>query len=271
MSLACQRGAERLKALGRAEQYPGTIAASALLHRDLPAQGFHLGGLERAEGDGFNRNQQTQRRIQRTSVALGPGRGEQAVHPPDGFRCEHRRALKERGCRGQAPAGPCPAGRPLKFLGDGLVGARHGLGSVPGAAVGIRVRVGGLRQDSVYGMRPGELRGLRWDHLDLDKGVIHVWRSARRGGDAKTPKSRRSLILPKRAVTALRAHRKRQAAERLTAGEDWHDNNLVFCHPDGRRYTRDNLNWRFACQGRRWLLPAKIVPLCAPECLPACR
>jgi len=55
-----------------------------------------------------------------------------------------------------------------------------------------------------------------------------------------------SPILPKRAIAALRAHRKRQAAERLTAGEDWHDNNLVFCHPDGRQYTRDDLNWRFA-------------------------
>jgi hypothetical protein len=96
------------------------------------------------------------------------------------------------------------------------------------------------------GLRPGELRGLRWDHVNLDEGVIHVWRSARRGGDVKTPKSRRSLTLPKRAITALRVHRKRQAAERLTAGKDWHDNNLVFCQPDGRRYSRDALNWRFA-------------------------
>ena len=71
------------------------------------------------------------------------------------------------------------------------------------------------------GMRPGELRGLRWDHVDLDQGIIHVWRSARRGGDVKTPKSRRSLILPKRAIAALHDHRKRQAAERLTAGHDW--------------------------------------------------
>jgi site-specific recombinase XerD len=101
------------------------------------------------------------------------------------------------------------------------------------------------------GMRPGELRGLRWDHVDLDKGVIHVWRSARRDGDVKTPKSRRSLILPQRAITALKAHRRRQAAERLTAGEDWHNNNLVFCHPDGRQYTRDDLNWRFAKVTRR--------------------
>jgi hypothetical protein len=32
------------------------------------------------------------------------------------------------------------------------------------------------------------------------------------------PKSKRSLMLPKRAITALQAHKKRQAAERLAAG-----------------------------------------------------
>jgi integrase len=101
------------------------------------------------------------------------------------------------------------------------------------------------------GLRPGELRGLRWDHVDLNKGVIHVWRSARRGGDVKTPKSRRSLLLPKRAIAALTVHRKHQATERLAAGEHWQDNNLVFCHPDGRAYTRDDLNWRFSKVTRR--------------------
>ena len=100
-------------------------------------------------------------------------------------------------------------------------------------------------------MRPGELRGLRWDHVDLDQGIIHIWRSARRGGDVKTPKSRRSLMLPKRAIVALHAHRKRQAAERLTAGHAWQDNDLVFCHPDGRSYSRDDLNWRFGKMTRR--------------------
>jgi len=37
------------------------------------------------------------------------------------------------------------------------------------------------------GLRPGELRKLTWDHVDLNKGVIHVWRSASKSGDTKTP------------------------------------------------------------------------------------
>jgi integrase len=95
------------------------------------------------------------------------------------------------------------------------------------------------------GLRPGELRGLTWQHVDLDGCVIHVWRSASRGGEVKTPKSRRSLVLPKRAADALTVHRKRQAAERLAAGRAWQNNDLVFCHEDGSPYTRDALNWRF--------------------------
>jgi integrase len=89
------------------------------------------------------------------------------------------------------------------------------------------------------------------DHVDLGNGVIHVWRSASRTGDVKTPKSRRSLVLPKRAIAALRTHRKRQAAERLAAGGAWQDNNLVFCHEDGRMYTSDALNWRFGKMTKR--------------------
>ncbi len=48
----------------------------------------------------------------------------------------------------------------------------------------------------VLGMRPGELTGLRWEHVDFDTGVITVWESLkhRKGklwqGDTKTPGSR---------------------------------------------------------------------------------
>jgi integrase len=101
------------------------------------------------------------------------------------------------------------------------------------------------------GPRPGELRTLTWDLVDLDAGVIHVWRSASRSGDVKTPKSKRSLMLARRAAAALESHRKCQAKERLAAGRAWQDNNLVFCHEDGRPYTADALNWRFSKMTKR--------------------
>jgi Phage integrase family len=101
------------------------------------------------------------------------------------------------------------------------------------------------------GLRPGELRMLTWDHVDLNRGVIHVWRSASKSGDTKTPKSKRSLELPKRAIAALTAHKARQAKERRAAGGAWYDNDLVFCHENGAPYTSDQLNWRFSKMTRR--------------------
>jgi integrase len=81
--------------------------------------------------------------------------------------------------------------------------------------------------------------------------VIHVRKSASRSGDTKTPKSKRSLELPKRAIAALEAHKKRQAKERQQAGAAWHDNNLVFCHENGDFHTSDAFNWRFSKMTRR--------------------
>ena len=81
--------------------------------------------------------------------------------------------------------------------------------------------------------------------------MVHVWRSASKSGDTKTPKSKRSLELPKRAIAALAAHMQRQAKERRAAGGAWHDNNLVFCHENGDPYTSDQLNWRFSKMTRR--------------------
>jgi integrase len=101
------------------------------------------------------------------------------------------------------------------------------------------------------GLRPGELRKLTWDHVDLTRGVVHVWRSASKTGDTKTPKSKRSLVLPKRAIVALHAHKVRQDKERREAGDAWHANNLVFGHENGTMYTSDALNWRFSKMTRK--------------------
>lgn len=71
------------------------------------------------------------------------------------------------------------------------------------------------------GARTEELRDLRWDHVvaydetrkswrpvteagwDHGQFAIYVWRSVRQSGDMKTVKSRRSLRIPTRCVTAL--------------------------------------------------------------------
>jgi integrase len=83
------------------------------------------------------------------------------------------------------------------------------------------------------GARTEELRALRWEHvhadpLDTVPPHIEVWRSVRSDGDTKTRKSRRTLALPARCIEALRKQRAQQAADRLAAGERWHESGLVF-------------------------------------------
>lgn len=120
------------------------------------------------------------------------------------------------------------------------------------------------------GLRQGETLGLRWEYVDLDAAELRVWWQLRRrvwlhgcsppcgrrrGGNCpdrtldtapgdvplegalvlKEPKggSRRTVPLPAELVTALRAHRRRQAVMRLVAGPEWRGHDLVFCHADG--------------------------------------
>lgn len=83
------------------------------------------------------------------------------------------------------------------------------------------------------GIRTEEARALTWDRVHLVKAGdmpphIEVWRSVRAGGDTKTRKSRRTLALPVQAVDVLKAHRAKQAAERLAAGALWQETGIVF-------------------------------------------
>jgi integrase len=95
------------------------------------------------------------------------------------------------------------------------------------------------------GLRPEEARALRWDHVDLDAGTVAVWRSDRAGGDTKTPKSRRTLRLAQIAVDALRQRKAAQAADRLKAGELWHDTGLVFTTTIGTMLDQHNIRRGF--------------------------
>ena len=72
-----------------------------------------------------------------------------------------------------------------------------------------------------------------------------MWRSVRRGGDTKTERSRRTLRLPQAAVETLRRHQARQASERLTAGELWTDQGLVFTTTLGTLLRADNVRRQF--------------------------
>jgi len=117
--------------------------------------------------------------------------------------------------------------------------------------------VRGDRLEALYsvalavGLRQGEALGLRWQDVDFDKGVIYVRRALQRIGgslqlvEPKTTRSRRAVVLPTTVTTALQQHRARQVAERLAAGSEWIDADLVFCTPMGRPLDASNVTHAF--------------------------
>jgi len=74
------------------------------------------------------------------------------------------------------------------------------------------------------GMRRGELLGLQWSDVDLDKSTLKVERSLEetkaglRLKPPKTKRGRRSITLPSETVAMLRAHKIKQMELRLVLG-----------------------------------------------------
>ncbi len=85
----------------------------------------------------------------------------------------------------------------------------------------------------------GEVVGLRWSDVDLNKGELTVAGIVVRVAGAlswtapKTDQSRRHIPLTAGLVTELKAHRKAQVAERLQAGDQRADTGAVFATEAG--------------------------------------
>jgi integrase len=108
------------------------------------------------------------------------------------------------------------------------------------------------------GMRQGELFGLRWSDVDLERAELHIavtrQKSRSQGltlvAAPKTESGRRTVPLITgsatgdglNAVAMLKAHRMHQAAERLTVGPAWTDHDLVFCTPLGTPLDPSNVD-----------------------------
>lgn len=102
--------------------------------------------------------------------------------------------------------------------------------------------VQGARQEALFtvalslGLRRGEALGLRWEDVDLDRGVLRVRQSIQRIAGRKglqveglkSDAALRSINLPAVTLGALRRHKARQNLERQEAGAEWEDSGLVF-------------------------------------------
>jgi integrase len=114
------------------------------------------------------------------------------------------------------------------------------------------------------GLRQGELLGLRWEDVDLDRGVLrvrqqlqHMKREQPVLKGLKTRASRRDLDLPTRLVLHLQAHRARQGRERERKDDTWREHGLIFPSAVGTPLTPRNLVRRFQELLGRTGLPAR--------------
>jgi integrase len=81
-------------------------------------------------------------------------------------------------------------------------------------------------------------------------------------GPPKTTASRRTIALDKVTVRVLREHRRRQAVERVVAGEAWEDSGYVFADRVGAPLNPDYLTRRFRALVRAsGLLPVRLHDL----------
>ena len=118
----------------------------------------------------------------------------------------------------------------------------------------------GERLEALYvlavhcGLREGELLALRWEdvYLEAVRPTMLVRRTLTRGEDGrgwvvgastKSGKGRR-VRLTRRAVTALKDHRKRQLEERMCLAGLWQDQGLVFAGETGSFINPSNLRNR---------------------------
>lgn len=114
------------------------------------------------------------------------------------------------------------------------------------------------------GLRRGEVLGLRWSDVDLDRRRISVAQAVQRQGaenvfvQPKSERSRRTVELPPFLVDELRRHRSDQAQRRLLLGPDWKNYDLVIDAGDGAPFHPVSLTNAFARIVRRLGIQARL-------------
>jgi integrase len=115
----------------------------------------------------------------------------------------------------------------------------------------------GDRYEALYvvavavGLRRGELLGLKWTAVNLEAATLRVARQLQRMRDGSglkfvAPKGGkgRTIRLPARAVEVLKAHRARQAEQKLKFGPLYRDDGLVFATEVGTPLEPSNIDRR---------------------------
>ena len=125
----------------------------------------------------------------------------------------------------------------------------------PAQAKRLLVNVREARLRALYvlaitaGLREGELLGLRWEDVNLERKLLQVRRQLTRTRDGLSftaPKRGKARVvrLTDMAIAALKAHRATQNEERARAGSLWEETSLVFTSTIGTPVDVGNLTYR---------------------------
>lgn len=127
------------------------------------------------------------------------------------------------------------------------------------------------------GLRPGEVLALKWSSLNFRERSLTIEDTLTRVldedpnsptktkiiiQDAKTQKSKRTLILPRRIVAALRLHRIYQSREKRLAGPNYLDQGYIFATATGGVVEYRNFYRSFqACLKKCGIPPVRLYSL----------
>lgn len=105
-----------------------------------------------------------------------------------------------------------------------------------------------LRLCVLYGLRRSELLGLTWPAVALKRKTVRIEQALievhgrPEWSDGKNARSRRTFPIDTSTAIALKGHRKFQNEERLAAGRDWNDFDLVVATRNGRPVSPGNFD-----------------------------
>lgn len=100
------------------------------------------------------------------------------------------------------------------------------------------------------GMRQGEILGLRWKDVDLEKGLINIKQTLSHDGKtflsgAKTKSSLRTINLPLATINHLKRRKRIISKEKLSFGPEYQDFDLIACTQHGKPLNPANVRRSF--------------------------